>query len=77
MKFLLAATLMLALGVGQSAAQTGTTSPGVIGATSPLGADFGQTPGNAPSAAQIRRVGPRRQRGSNVTARGEFRPDPR
>ena len=37
------------LGLGQSAAQTDTSSPGSIGATSPLGADFGQTSGNSPT----------------------------
>ena len=56
MKSFLAAAVMLiitALGVGQGAAQTGTTSTlPSIGATSPLGADFGQVPGNSPSAAQ-------------------------
>ena len=36
-----------ALGLCQSAAQTDTSSPGSIGATSPLGADFGQTSGNS------------------------------
>jgi hypothetical protein len=41
-----------ALGVGQSAAQTGAPSLGGMGATSPLGADFGQSSGNSPSAAQ-------------------------
>jgi|SRR5271163_4555286 len=49
MKSFLAAAVMLALtalGVGQGAAQTGTPNLGGVGATSPLGADFGQTPGN-------------------------------
>src|ERR1700733_162639 len=49
MKSFLAAAVLLAitaLGVGQSAAQTGESGPGSVGATSPLGADFGQTPGN-------------------------------
>ena len=48
-KFFHAAAVMLAitaLGVGQSAAQTGAPSPGGIAATSPLGADFGQTSGD-------------------------------
>jgi hypothetical protein len=54
--FIAAAAVMLAisvLGVGQGAAQTGTTPslPG-IGATSPLGADFGPASGNSQSAAQ-------------------------
>src|SRR5580700_2853925 len=49
---------IIALGVGQSAAQTGATSPGGmvgapspsgIGATSPLGMDFGQSPDNSQS----------------------------
>src|SRR3984957_6775546 len=55
MKSFLAAAVLLAitaLGVGQSAAQTGASSPGSVGVTSPLGADFGQTSGNSPSAAQ-------------------------
>jgi hypothetical protein len=49
MKSFLAAAVLLAataLGVGHSAAQTGTSSPGSLGTTSPLGSDFGQTPGN-------------------------------
>jgi hypothetical protein len=53
MKFFHAALVMLAitaLGVGQSAAQTGAPSPGGMGATSPLGADFGQTPGSSQSS---------------------------
>ena len=59
MKFLLAAALMLALGIGQGAAQTGAPmsggmvgapSPSGMGATSPLGADFGETASQ--SAAQ-------------------------
>ncbi len=52
MKPLLAAAMVLAataLGVGESGAQTDTSSPGSIGATSPLGADFGQTLGNSPT----------------------------
>jgi hypothetical protein len=52
MKPLLAAAMILAvtaLGAGESAAQTDTSSPGSIGATSPLGADFGQTLGNSPA----------------------------
>ena len=56
-KFFHAAAVMLAitaLGVGQSAAQTGAPSPGGIGATSPLGADFGQTSGDD-SKALVRR----------------------
>src|SRR5580704_5751274 len=55
MKSFLAAALLLAttaLGVGQSAAQTGASSPGSVGTTSPLGSDFGQAFGNSPSAAQ-------------------------
>jgi len=55
MKSFLAAAVLLAttaLGVGHSAAQTGTSSPGSIGTTSPLGSDFGQAFGNSPSAAQ-------------------------
>src|ERR1700719_1013602 len=55
MKFFLPAAVLLAttaLGVGHSAAQTGTSSPGSVGTTSPLGSDFGQTFGNSPSAAQ-------------------------
>ena len=55
MKSFLAAAVLLAitaLGVGHSAAQTGTSSPGSIGTTSPLGSDFGQTFGNSQSAAQ-------------------------
>src|SRR5271169_5136996 len=55
MKSFLAAAVMLAitaLGVGQSAAQTGASGPGSVGVTSPLGADFGQTSDNSPSAAQ-------------------------
>src|SRR6476620_4155917 len=54
MKSFFAAAVLLAitaLGVSQSAAQTGASSPGSIGATSPLGADFGQASGNSPSAA--------------------------
>jgi hypothetical protein len=51
-----------ALGLGQSAAQTDTPSPGSIGATSPLGADFGQTLGNsrisAPSQGGINATSP-------------------
>ena len=39
-----------ALGLGQSAAQTDTPSPGSMAATSPLGADFGQTLGNSPTS---------------------------
>jgi hypothetical protein len=59
MKLLLAAALMLALGIGQSAAQTGAPSSGGMvsapssggmGATSPLGADFSRIPGNSQSA---------------------------
>ena len=48
--FLITAVIVsiTALGLGQSAAQTDTPSPGTIGATSPLGADFGQTLGNSP-----------------------------
>jgi hypothetical protein len=38
-----------ALGLGQSGAQTDTSSSGSVGATSPLGADFGQTSGNSPT----------------------------
>jgi hypothetical protein len=52
MKPLLAAAVILAataLGAGESEAQTDTSSPGSIGATSPLGADFGQTLGNSPT----------------------------
>jgi hypothetical protein len=52
MKPLLAAAMILAatvLGAGESEAQTDTSSPGSIGATSPLGADFGQTLGNSPT----------------------------
>src|ERR1700744_5552068 len=55
MKSFLAAAVLLAitaLGVGQSAAQTGESGPGSVGETSPLGADFGQTSGKSPSAAQ-------------------------
>jgi hypothetical protein len=55
MKSFHAALVMLAitaLGVGQSAAQTGAPSLGGMGATSPLGADFGRSSGNSPSAAQ-------------------------
>jgi hypothetical protein len=49
--FLTAAVIVsiTALGLGQSAAQTDTSSPGSIGATSPLGADFGQPLGNSPT----------------------------
>ena len=52
MKSFRAAAVILAitaLGVGQSAAQTGATSPGGMRATSPLGMDFGQTPDNSQS----------------------------
>src|SRR4029077_2771635 len=55
MKSFLPAVAMLAitaLGVGQSVAQTGTVSPGSIGPTSPLGANFGETSGKSESSAQ-------------------------
>ena len=64
MKSLLAAATILAttFGLGQSVAQTGASSPGNIGATSPLGADFGQTLGNswisAPSQGGINATSP-------------------
>jgi hypothetical protein len=64
MKSLLAAATILAataLDLGQSGAQTGTSSPGTIGATSPLGADFGQTLGNS-------RIGTPTQGGVNATS---------
>src|SRR5271156_112570 len=52
--FLITAVILsiTALGPGQSAAQTDTPSLGGMGATSPLGADLSQSPGNFPSAAQ-------------------------
>jgi len=54
MKSMLDALIVLAvatLGVGQSAAQTGTPSPGVIAATSPLGANFSTPSVSSPTAA--------------------------
>jgi hypothetical protein len=52
MKFFLITAVIVSitpLGLGQSAAQTDMPSPGTIGATSPLGSDFGRPLGNSPT----------------------------
>ena len=76
MKSFLAAAVLLAttaLGVGHSAAQTGTSSPGSVGATSPLGADFGQTSGNSQArrrpACRARAASEQRHRSGRISAR--------
>jgi hypothetical protein len=64
MKSLFAAATILAAAAlcpAESAAQTGASGPGVIGATSPLGADFGQPFGHS-------RLGMPSQSGVNATS---------